>query len=235
MRINLRNFGSGTVDWPKARLGAGDCTQTFLARELGEREDWRNAKGKPRLASARAALPKRSAALGLTLLEARPMGGVQRGVAGSVAGLSRQAAVVPSRQSRRGRRGSNRPSGEGPGTVDDGDAPSRGRRGLARRTHPLLDPLVHARRTRRPDRRRRVLAPQGAQPPHRLVVGGAGHRHRAHRQRRQVSSAFRCPLPLACDPGAAAVPQPRCGRVGGTVRCPPGTGVKRRGSGAVKS
>ncbi len=79
MRIGLRHYGSETVDWLKARLGAGDCTRTFLARELCEREDWRNAKGEPCLASARAALPKLSSALGLPLPEARPMGGVTSG------------------------------------------------------------------------------------------------------------------------------------------------------------
>ncbi len=45
MRIGLRHYGGETVDWLKARLGAGDCTRTFLARELCEREDWQNAKG----------------------------------------------------------------------------------------------------------------------------------------------------------------------------------------------
>ncbi len=79
MRIGLRHYGTETVDWLKARLGAGDCTRTFLARELCEREDWRNAKGEPCLASARAALPKLSSALGLPLPEARPMGGVTSG------------------------------------------------------------------------------------------------------------------------------------------------------------
>ncbi|MCY3873665.1 MAG: hypothetical protein OXF88_05155, partial [Rhodobacteraceae bacterium] len=60
----------------KAELAAGDCTRTFPARELCEREGWRNAKGEPCLASARAALPKLSSAIGLPLPEARPMGGV---------------------------------------------------------------------------------------------------------------------------------------------------------------
>lgn len=76
MGTGLRHYGSGTVDWLKARLAAGDCTRTFLARGLCEREDWRNAKGEPCLASARAALPKLSPAIGLPLPEARPMGGV---------------------------------------------------------------------------------------------------------------------------------------------------------------
>ena len=76
MRIGLRHYASETVDWLKARLAAGDCTRTFLARELCEREGWRNAKGEPCLASARAALPKLSSAMGLPLPEARPMGAV---------------------------------------------------------------------------------------------------------------------------------------------------------------
>ena len=76
MRIGIRHYCTETVDWLKARLGAGDCTRTFMARGLCEREGWRNAKGEPCLASARAALPKLSSALGLPLPEARPMGGV---------------------------------------------------------------------------------------------------------------------------------------------------------------
>ncbi len=49
------------------RPAGGGCTRTFLARELCVREDWRNAKGAPCLASARAVLPKLSLALGLPL------------------------------------------------------------------------------------------------------------------------------------------------------------------------
>lgn len=75
MRIGLRHYAPGTVDWLRARLAAGDCTRTFLARGLCEREDWRNAKGEPCLASARAVLPKLSSAIGLPLPEARPMDG----------------------------------------------------------------------------------------------------------------------------------------------------------------
>ncbi len=75
MRIGLRHYGDGTVDWLKARLAAGDGTRSSLARGLCEREGWRNARGEPCLASARAALPKLSAALGLPLPEARPMEG----------------------------------------------------------------------------------------------------------------------------------------------------------------
>ena len=76
MRIGLRHDAFETVDWLKARLAAGDCTRTFLARGLCEREGWRNAKGELCLASARAALPKLSSAIGLPLPEARPMGAV---------------------------------------------------------------------------------------------------------------------------------------------------------------
>ncbi|MCY4237354.1 MAG: IS4 family transposase [Rhodospirillaceae bacterium] len=67
MQIGLRHYACETVDWLQARLAAGDCTRTFLARELCVQEDWRNAKGAPCLASARAVLPKLSLALGLPL------------------------------------------------------------------------------------------------------------------------------------------------------------------------
>ncbi len=79
MRIGLRHYTAGTVDWLKATLGTGDCTRTSLARELCEREDWRNAKGELCLASARAVLPKLSSALGLPLPEALPMGSIDAG------------------------------------------------------------------------------------------------------------------------------------------------------------
>ncbi len=81
MGIGLRHYGDGTVGW----LAAGDCTRSSLARGLCGREGWRNARGEPCLASARAALPKLSAALGPALPEARPMGGASA------------ASLVPSR------------------------------------------------------------------------------------------------------------------------------------------
>ena len=76
MRIGLRHHAPETALRLKATPGSGDCTRTSPARELCERGDWRNAKGEPCLASARAALPKLSPALGLPLPEARPMGAV---------------------------------------------------------------------------------------------------------------------------------------------------------------
>ena len=76
MGIGLRHCCTGTAGWLKARLGAGDCARTFLARGLCGREGWRNAKGEPCPAPARAALPKLSPAPGLPLPEARPTGGV---------------------------------------------------------------------------------------------------------------------------------------------------------------
>ena len=76
MRIGLRHYSSETVDWLKATLASGDCTRTFLARELCEREDWRNAKGELCLGCARAVLPKLSSSLGLPLPQARPKGAV---------------------------------------------------------------------------------------------------------------------------------------------------------------
>ncbi len=79
MRIGLRHYAPGTVDWLRARLVAGDCTRTFLARGLCAREDWRNAKGELCLASARAVLLKLSSAMGLPLPAPRPMDGIVPG------------------------------------------------------------------------------------------------------------------------------------------------------------
>ncbi len=64
-----------TSAWLKGALESGVCTRSSLATELCERENWRNPLGAPCLASARTALPKLAAKLGLALPEALPVGG----------------------------------------------------------------------------------------------------------------------------------------------------------------
>ena len=232
MRIGLRHYTAGTVDWLKATLGTGDCTRTSLARELCEREDWRNAKGELCLASARAVLPKLSSALGLSLPEARPMGSIDAGsLAPSLDYPDRvlscslddlgEISVVPVADAEKSLARSMMAV-----------APSRRRCRLSWRAHPLLAPFVRTRHSRRPDCRRRLLAPQGARSPHRLVAGGPGRQYRARCQQRSVPDPSRGSRLRACVAGAGAVPRPRCGRLGGALRCPPGTGLQLRGAGA---
>lgn len=74
MRIGLRRFSPRTSAWLREAVEAEGCTRSSLSRELCERENWRNPLGEPCLASARAALPKMAAALGLALPEARATG-----------------------------------------------------------------------------------------------------------------------------------------------------------------
>ena len=88
MRIGLRHYSSETVDWLRAQLAAGKHSRTFLARELCEREDWRNPQGALCLASARAVLPKLSAAIGAPLPEPRSLGGISAQSRGRAVGLS---------------------------------------------------------------------------------------------------------------------------------------------------
>ena len=75
MRIGTRQLRPDTSAWLKGALESGVCTRSSLATELCERENWRNPLGAPCLASARTALPKLAAKLGLALPEALPMGG----------------------------------------------------------------------------------------------------------------------------------------------------------------
>ncbi|MCY4462399.1 MAG: hypothetical protein OXC26_18705, partial [Albidovulum sp.] len=75
MRIGTRQLRPETSAWLKGALESGGCTRSSLASELCERENWRNPLGAPCLASARTALPKLAAKLGLALPEALPMGG----------------------------------------------------------------------------------------------------------------------------------------------------------------
>ncbi len=146
--------------WLKARLGARDCRRTFLARELCEREDWRNAKGELCLGRASKVLRRtRSASAGGSSDERS-----DPGVLGPVAGLSRQAPVVPSRRSWRG---SGCRRGQVAGAVDDGIAPSR--RGLSRASATGFSRPCTASSAAW----RCVMASQGAGPPHRLAARDA--------------------------------------------------------------
>ena len=67
MRVGLRIFASSTAGWLHAALAAGELSRSALARELCRREGWRNAKGELCAASARKALPRLAAELGLEL------------------------------------------------------------------------------------------------------------------------------------------------------------------------
>ena len=67
MRVGLRQFSSGTAGWLREALIAGELTRSALARQLCEREDWRNRKGELCAASARKALPVLARHCGLRL------------------------------------------------------------------------------------------------------------------------------------------------------------------------
>ena len=73
MQIGLRHFGSATIDWLIGAVSEQGCTRHGLARELCERENWRNPRGVACLAQAGKALPRLAAKLKLSLPAARPM------------------------------------------------------------------------------------------------------------------------------------------------------------------
>ena len=73
MQIGLRHFSSATIDWLIQAVKDGDCTRHGLARELCERENWRNPRGMPCLAQAGKALRRLANKLDLSLPAARPM------------------------------------------------------------------------------------------------------------------------------------------------------------------
>ena len=141
MGIGLRHYGDGTVGWLAEGRGLHPDfpgPRAVRARGLAERA----GRALPRLGAGRPAEAVGGAG-------ACPAGGPadgrrQRRVAGPVAWVSRQAAVVHPGGSRRGRGGSGARRGERPGAPGGGHAPSEGRRGLSRQAHPLLDPLVGA-------------------------------------------------------------------------------------------
>ena len=76
-RIYVTNFHacnftvSMRTAWLRRAVEEGGYTRSGLARELCERENWRNEKGDLCLASARRILPKLAAELGLVLPSAR--------------------------------------------------------------------------------------------------------------------------------------------------------------------
>ena len=61
-----------TVHWVRQALQSGELSRAALARELCERDGWVNARGEPCAASARKALPRLAAKLGLELPPAGP-------------------------------------------------------------------------------------------------------------------------------------------------------------------
>ena len=71
MRIGLRILKPGTVRWLGEALRQQQLSRHALARQLCEREDWRNPRGRPCVASARVALPALARQLGLDLPAAR--------------------------------------------------------------------------------------------------------------------------------------------------------------------
>ena len=73
MQIGLRHFSAASIDWLTGAVGEDGRTRHALARELCERENWRNARGVPCVAQASKALHQLTDKLGLSLPEARPM------------------------------------------------------------------------------------------------------------------------------------------------------------------
>ena len=78
MRIGLRILQPETVEWLRGALERGEQSRASLGRELCARDGWRNARGALCAASARKALPRLAAALGLSLPPAQP-GPLRRG------------------------------------------------------------------------------------------------------------------------------------------------------------
>ncbi len=131
MRIGTRQFRPDAAEWLKGGLESGGCTRCSLATELCERENWRNPLGAPCFASAWTAPPKLAAKQGLALPEALPMAAAtaaSRAVPPDYPDLDLDCAL----------------GDLGPVAVvlvddcdkhlalDDGDAPSGGRRGVPR-------------------------------------------------------------------------------------------------------
>ncbi len=71
MQVGLRHLRADTVEWLKAAAEDGR-TRHALARELCEREDWRNARGQPCVFQARGVLPGIAKRAGFVLPAARP-------------------------------------------------------------------------------------------------------------------------------------------------------------------
>ena len=67
MRIGLRLLKPTTIQWLRAALGTGEGSRQALARELCEREAWRNRRGALCVASAAKALPALARQVGARL------------------------------------------------------------------------------------------------------------------------------------------------------------------------
>ncbi len=72
MQVGLRHLRADTVEWLKAAAAEDGRTRHALARELCEREDWRNARGQPCVSQARGVLPGIAKRAGFMLPAARP-------------------------------------------------------------------------------------------------------------------------------------------------------------------
>ncbi len=72
MQVGLRHLRADTVEWLKAAAAEDGRTRHALARELCEREDWRNARGQPCVSQARGVLPGIAKRAGFVLPAARP-------------------------------------------------------------------------------------------------------------------------------------------------------------------
>ena len=73
MQIGLRNFSSETIEWFKKAVKNPDATRYGLAKELCERDDWRNNKGELCEGSARKILPRIADRVKVTLPPARSL------------------------------------------------------------------------------------------------------------------------------------------------------------------
>lgn len=73
MQIGLHNFSSETIEWFKGAAKDPLATRYGLARELCERDDWRNSLGELCLGSARKMLPRIADRAKVSLPEARPL------------------------------------------------------------------------------------------------------------------------------------------------------------------
>ena len=67
MRVGKRLLKPETVTWLREVLQEGELTRSAIARELCERDGWKNRQGVPCAASARTALPRLAEALALPL------------------------------------------------------------------------------------------------------------------------------------------------------------------------
>ena len=69
MRIGLREFDSGTIEWFRGAASSGDHARSGLARELCERSGWHSHRGVACEAQAHKMLPRLAKALSVGLPE----------------------------------------------------------------------------------------------------------------------------------------------------------------------